>query len=321
MPNCITTLPRLAIVVPCYNEEATLEDTIAQLQEKLRECIAKKLIAEDSYLFFMDDGSLDHTWSKLYSAHQQFPETVKTARLAANRGKEFSLWAALMEVRNHCDIAITTDADLQFDIHAINRFVEEYQKGYDVVYGIKENRGKQNMLRNYASLAFYWTMQKLGTPIERNQADYSLLTANALKALSEYEEYHILYRGLMKTIGFKRSSIRFKVLDRVHGESRFTMYSLINLSLDAITSFSVKPLRMIGVLGFLVFLVSLIMISWIVTDYFMGKTVTGWATLSVSIWLIGGLTMISMSVLGEYIGKTYMESKKRPRYYIQDRHF
>ncbi len=312
---------RLAITIPCYNEEEALDEAISQLLAKLEECVELQLISAESFLLFVDDGSQDKTWEMLTAAHQRDPQRIKVAQLAANRGKDFALWAALMEAKDMCDIAIAMDADLQFDIHAVNRFIEKYNEGYEIVYGIKENRGKQSIMRDCTALFFYWAMQKLGTAIERNQADYCLMTSQALEALSDYNEAHLFFRGLLKTIGFKTCSLQFTVLDRAQGESKFSLFSLLNLSLDAITSFSVRPLRLIGALGFFIFIISIFMIIWVFIDFFLGKTVTGWATLNVSIWLIGGLSMMSMAVLGEYIGKGYMESKKRPRYFIKNRKY
>ncbi len=311
--------PRLAIVLPCYKEEEALPINIPVLIGKLKSCVEGGLIAADSYLFFIDDGSTDKTWDILVKMQQQYPQYISIAGLAANRGKEYALWAGLMEIRQDCDVAVCMDADLQFDIEALDEFLAKYQEGYELIYGIKENRGKQSGLRHSLSHGFYSIMGMLGTPLLRNHTDYSLMTRQVIDALSEYEEAHLMFRVMLKSLGFRQCAISFKVLDREQGESKFSLSRLVKLSLDAITSFSVVPLRFIACLGLCITVVSVMMMAWIVVDYFRGITPTGWATLNFSIWFIGGTTMLCMSILGEYVGKTYMESKRRPRYFVSRR--
>ncbi len=309
--------PVLYIVMPCYNEEAGLADTIQTVSATLRSLMAEGRVAQESAMLFSDDGSRDGSWMILEDAHEKQPQMVKAVKLAGNRGKEYALWAGVMEARLHADVVVCMDADLQFDIGAIPRFLELYAQGYDLVYGIKNNRGKEPLYKRLAASLFYALMRKLGSPVLRNHSDYCLMSRQVCDALSEYGETNLIFRGLLRSLGFRQRACHFDVKDREAGESHFSARQLLNLSLDAITSFSTAPLRLIGGLGCLIFLVSLIMIAWTFVDVFRGGTPGGYATLVCSLWFLGGLGMISMSLLGEYIGKMYLETKKRPRYYVE----
>ncbi len=309
---------QLCIVMPCFNEQACLAETVAQVEAKLKECESLGLIAANSFMLFADDGSWDDTWQVLTRLHQENPR-VHAVRLAANRGKEYALYAGLMEARLLADVIICMDADLQHDIHAINNFLSFYHKGFDLVYGVKLNRGKEPFYKKVAAAAFYKLMNRLGSPIIKGHTDYSLMTRQVLDALSEYGETHMIFRGILRSLGFRQCACPFDVKDRMAGESKFSASKLINLSLDAITSFSIAPLRIIGLAGIAVFLVSLFMISWFVIDWICNRTPAGWATITCSLWFLGGLGMMSMAILGEYLGKMYIETKKRPRYYLSER--
>lgn len=307
---------KLYIVMPCFNEGKGLIATAEAVREKLSTLIREHKIDEGSAMLFSDDGSLDDTWAVIEELNREFPE-VKGIKLAANRGKEYALYAGLMEARTRADIVVCMDADLQHDIHAIDRFLEKYQEGYDLVYGIKNNRGREPFYKRVCSAAFYGLMHKLGSPIIKDHSDYSLMSRNVLNALSEYGESNFIFRGILRSLGFRQIGCHFDELDRHEGVSKFSPPKLFNLSMDAITSFSVAPLRLIGLIGLGVVLISLIMICWTVADFFTRNTPNGWATLACSIWFIGGITMICMAVVGEYLGKMYMETKKRPRYFIE----
>ncbi len=309
---------RLCIVMPCFNEEACLAESAAQVTAKLEECEAAGLIDADSCMLFADDGSRDKSWEVLTRLHAENPR-VHAVKLAANRGKEYALFAGLMEARPLGDITICMDADLQHDINAVNNFLARYHQGFDLIYGIKLNRGKEPFYKKICAAVFYGLMNRLGSPILKDHTDYSLMTRQVLDALSEYGESNMMFRGILRSLGFRQCTCPFEVKERAAGESKFSARKLLNLSIDAITSFSVAPLRLIGMLGVLIFLVSLLMILWFIVDWCCNRTPSGWATITCSLWFLGGLGMMSMAVLGEYLGKMYMETKKRPRYFIEER--
>ncbi len=309
---------KLCIVMPCFNEEACLAETVVQVEAKLVECEQLGLICEGSFMLFSDDGSRDGTWNELARLHEATPR-VHAVRLAANRGKEYALYAGLMEARPLADIVICMDADLQHDINAINDFLKLYHEGYDLIYGVKTNRGREPFYKKLCAASFYGLMNRLGSPIIKDHTDYSLMTRQVLDALSEYGETNMMFRGILRSLGFRQCPCPFEVKERTAGESKFSARKLLNLSIDAITSFSVAPLRLIGVLGFCIFLTSLLMIAWFIADWFTHRAPAGWATITCSLWFLGGLGMISMAILGEYLGKMYMETKKRPRYFLSQR--
>lgn len=311
--------PRLCIVMPCYNEEAGLVSTVSTVLGKLQRLRNEGKIAEESSMLLSDDGSRDDTWSIIESAHEKYTEVVKAVKLAANRGKEYALWAGIMEARMHADVVVCMDADLQFDIDAIDEFLSLYAQGYELVYGIKKTRGAEPIYKRIFSSLFYSLMGRIGSPIQKNHTDYCLMARQVCDALAEYEETNLIFRGLLKQLGFKQCPCYFEVRDRAAGESHFSPIKLINLSLDAITSFSIAPLRLIVFIGGLVFLIGLAMIIWTIADAFRGITPSGYATLACSLWFLGGLGMMCLGVVGEYLGKLYMEAKKRPRYCISSK--
>ena len=310
-------LPLLYFVMPCYNEEQGICDVIGIVKKKIEGLEAAGKIARGCMLF-ADDGSMDGTWRLIRAAHAVDPDRVKAVRLAANRGKEYALWAGVMEARRHADIVVTMDADLQFDIDAVDEFLNLYQQGYDLVYGLKKNRGNESFYKKVAASLFYGIMKKIGAPVIPNHSDYTLMTKQVCDALSEYGESNIMFRGLVKSLGFNQAACYFEVKDRLSGESKFSICRLFDLGLDAITSFSVAPLRLIGVIGWIVLIIGLIQIVWGCIDVYLGNPPSGYATLLCSMWFLGGLGMICMAIVGEYMGKMYMECKKRPRYYLSD---
>lgn len=311
-------LETLYIVMPCYNEAAGLTTTIATVSNELQKLISAGRIAADSAMLFCDDGSKDETWSIIEQQHQSNP-MVKGARLAGNRGKEYALFAGLMEAKEHADIVICMDADLQHDIGALPEFLDKRADGYELVYGIKASRGREPWIRKITANLFYWTAGQLGSPLLKGHSDYSLMTRQVLDALEQYGERNLMFRAILKQLGFKQCPIYFDTKQRDIGESKMSARSLIRLSLDALTSFSVTPLRIIGIIGFFIFLASLCMIGWVLYDYFSQGTPNGWATITCSLWFLGGLIMMSLAVMGEYIGKMYLETKKRPRYFVKTR--
>lgn len=308
----------LYIVMPCYNEEQGLEETIATVKDKLERLEMEGRVAAGSAMLFADDGSADDTWKMIASAHRMSPERVKAVRLAGNRGKEYAMWAGVMAARRHADVVVTMDADLQFDLEALDEFLSLHYQGYDLVYGLKKNRGKEAFYKKWSAGMFYALMGWLGAPVIPNHSDYTLMSKQVCEALSEYGESNLMFRALVKSLGFRQCPCYFDVKDRMNGASKFSARQLINLGMDAMTSFSVVPLRLIGCLGWLVFIVGVALMVWTCVDVFLGNPPSGYATLLCSMWFLGGLGMICLAVMGEYMGKMYMETKKRPRYYISE---
>lgn len=308
----------LFIIIPCYNEGACLDSALYIIWEKLQNLIENGSVSSASGILLIDDGSTDDSWAIIKHHHEQ-NQQIKGIRLASNRGKEFALLAGVLESQNLCDMAICMDADLQHDINAIEAFIEEYNNGSELVCGLKKSRGKESLFRRITARLFYWVMEKLGAPVMNGHSDYCLISNNVINALSEYRETHMMFRGILHQLGFERSYVYFDVKERIDGCSKMTLKKLLRLSIDAVTSFSVMPLRMILLVGFLISLVSLFMLIRIVWTYFCNIAPNGWATITFSIWFLGGIGMICLAVVGEYIGKIYMETKRRPRYYIKNR--
>lgn len=311
--------PKLCIVLPCYNEEESLVRTINEVKKKIQELIDTDIISGDSHALFVDDGSTDSTWKMIEDACKSCPERVQGIRFASNCGKEIALLAGCCEARKTADVVVCMDADLQFDINALNEFLKYYYEGYELVYGVKRNRGREPWLRKVCSSIFYKTMQLLGSPVCNNHTDYCLMTKNVCNALAGYEETYIIFRGLLKELGFRQKQVFFDVIDRKEGESRFSYRKLLSLSINAITSFSVVPLRMIALSGILIFLVGMLLSFYSVVEYFKGTPPSGYTTLACSMWILGGMGMLCVGIAGEYIGKIYMEVKRRPRFYISER--
>ena len=308
----------LCIVLPCYNEAAGLSNTIDQLNKKLEHLEHGGKVAPGSFVLFADDGSTDNSWAIISEAHKATPR-ITGIRLASNRGKENALYAGLMEAGKHADIVISMDADLQHDIDAIDDFLNERSNGYDFVYGVKAERGNEPIMRKVGAKMFYWLMMKLGAPIRNDHSDYCLMSRQVINALSEYGESHMMIRVLLFQLGFKQKSVTFSVKERNAGESKMSFLKLIKLSVDALTSYSATPLRLLALAGILIFCISLCMIAWTIHDYCVLGTPNGWATIACSIWFIGGIIVISLATLGEYIGKMYIETKRRPRYFIYEK--
>ena len=312
------TLPLLYFVMPCYDEEQGIVDTIATVKRKLESLEKAGVVAQGSAMLFADDGSTDDTWKLISAAHVACPERVKAVKLAGNRGKEYAMWAGVMAARMHADVVVTMDADLQFDLDAAEEFIALYAEGYDLVYGLKKNRGKEPLFKKITAGMFYSVMKRMNVPIIPNHTDYTLMSRQVCDALAEYGESNLMFRALVKSLGFRQCPCYFEVKDRMSGLSKFSLRQLFNLGMDAMTSFSVVPLRLIGVLGWLTFIIGLVQVVWTCVDVLLGNPPSGYATLLCSMWFLGGLGMISMAVLGEFVGKIYMETKKRPRYYIAE---
>mgnify|MGYP003433771907 FL=1 len=303
------------MVIPCYNEELVLHETTRQLAEVLDNLQVQNSIAEWSILY-VDDGSKDNTWPIIESQHTA-DKRIHGLKLAHNVGHQFALWAGYEMAVDQADAVISMDADLQHDIHSIGEMVAKFHEGYDVVYGVRNDRATDGWFKKQTALGFYRLMQRMGVDVIKNHADYRLLSNRALKALVSYPERNIFIRGLVRTIGFKETEIYFDVKERFAGESKYTLSKMLNFAADGITSFSVQPLRWITAIGFICVLLSFAEIIYILIAWFRGSVVQGWSSLLFSVWFIGGMLLLSIGILGEYIGKIYKEVKRRPRFIIE----
>lgn len=306
---------KLNIVVPCYNEEAVLQETTKQLSLLIDTLIDKGKITTCD-IVYVDDGSHDTTWSLIEQLQSQ-NKYVHGLKLAHNVGHQHALWAGLEYSADKCDAAVSIDADLQHDIHKIEDMVDAYAKGFQVVYGIRNDRKTDSAFKKRTALGFYRLMQNMGVDIIPNHADFRLLGNDALKALMSYPERNIFLRGMVRLIGFPSTEVYFDVQERFAGESKYTLSKMLNFAADGITSFSVKPLRIISVIGILCVLLSLVEMVYIIVAWIQGDVVAGWSSLLFSLWFIGGLLLLSIGIIGEYIGKIYTEVKHRPRYIIE----
>lgn len=308
----------LYVILPCYNEEEILHLTADKCLTKWNQLVLEeKLISEKSRFLFVDDGSSDRTWEIIEELHAKAP-VFEGLRLAHNRGHQNALLAGLTYAGKHGDIAISIDADLQQDINAMEDFIHAYYEGAEVVYGVRNSRDTDSFFKKTTASLYYKLLHWLGCPLYANAADYRLMSSLAIEALNEYSEVNLFLRGLIPDIGFPSAVVHFNVFKRELGESKYTLRKMLKLASDGITAFSIRPIRLIMVLGELVFLTSIIMIIWTVIDFFMGNTVAGYATLNCSIWFLGGLQLLAIGIIGEYLGRNYQEAKKRPRYFIQE---
>ena len=310
----------LYIVLPAYNEEEALPVSAVKLEKKMAELRSKGLCGPGSKILFVDDGSKDATWQIIGRLNQENPVFAGIS-LAHNRGHQNALLAGLMFAREHADVAISIDADLQQDIDAMESFLEEYYKGSEIVYGIRNSRDTDSGFKRSTAGLFYGFMRFLGAELYPNSADYRLMSKKALDALAQYDEVNLFLRGIIPDIGLKKSVVHFDVFPREQGQSKYTLKKMMTLAIDGITSFSIKPIHFISGAGIACLIVSIIMIIYVFVDWLNGNTVAGYSTILISLWFIGGLVMFSLGIVGEYVGRTYEEAKKRPRYFLQDEYF
>lgn len=307
----------LYLVVPCYNEEPVLPETVRELTKKLNSMIQSGLVSPESRMVFVNDGSKDRTWELIEEYHETNP-LVSGIKLSRNRGHQFAVLAGLMTVKEHCDMAITLDADLQDDIDVLDEFVRKYkEEGCEIVYGVRNSRETDTFFKRFTAESFYRLMSGMGVDIVFNHADYRLMSRKALDALAEYREVNLFLRGVVPLIGYKTGTVEYARKERAAGESKYPLKKMLSFAMDGITSFSIKPIRMITMLGVLAFIASIVMAVYTVVGFFMGTTVSGWASIIISIWGFGGLILIALGLIGEYIGKIYMETKARPRYLVE----
>ncbi len=309
--------PILYMVIPCYNEEEVLEETTRQLKIKLESLIKEKKISNKSKVMYVNDGSKDKTWEIIKDINKK-DKLFTGVSLSRNRGHQNALLGGLMTAKNYADIVISMDADLQDDIGAIDGMIEKYKEGCDIVYGVRSSRKKDSFFKKVTAEGFYKFMKALGVDCVYNHADYRLTTKRVLEEFSNYKEVNLFLRGMFPLIGFKSDIVYYERNERFAGESKYPLKKMLNFAWDGITSFSVKPLRLICTLGFVILLVSIGIMIYSLIRKITGATVAGWTFLSISIWFIGGLQMISIGIIGEYIGKIYSETKQRPRYIISE---
>lgn len=306
----------LYIVVPCYNEQEVLPETSKRLKAKLEQLITAGKISEKSRVLFVNDGSKDRTWEIISALHQQSP-LFCGVDLTRNRGHQNALLAGLMTAKDKADAVISMDADLQDDVEAVDQMVDKFLEGVDIVYGVRSSRKKDSFFKRTTAEGFYRVMNALGAETVFNHADYRLMSKRALEGLEQFREVNLFLRGIVPMIGYRTDVVEYERGKRFAGESKYPLKKMLSFAMEGVTSLSVKPLRMITGLGFLIFLVSLVMIVYNLARWAMGATVTGWASLACSLWALGGLILLAMGVVGEYVGKIYLETKGRPRFLIR----
>ena len=310
-------MEKLWLVVPCYNEEEVLPETSKRLYKIMTDMIINGLISPESKIAFVNDGSKDKTWELIEKYHNNLDMFVGI-NLSRNKGHQNALLAGLTVAKEHADMVITLDADLQDDIDVIPQFVQKYYDGNDIVYGVRNNRDTDTAFKRTTAQGFYKFMKFLGVEIVNNHADYRLMSKRAIRSLLEYGEVNVFLRGIIPTIGYKSDIVEYSRKERFSGESKYPLKKMLSFAFDGITSFSVKPLRISLLLGAISFIVSLIILVYCVVQFFLGNTVSGWASLSVSVWALGGIQLLMLGIVGEYIGKIYLETKHRPKFFIDD---
>ena len=307
----------LYMVIPCYNEEEVLLETTKRLKEKLNGLIKKKIISAKSKVMYVNDGSKDKTWELIKQIHNN--DSMFTGiSLSRNRGHQNALVAGLLTAKDYADVVISMDADLQDDINAVDGMLEKYYDGCDIVYGVRSARKTDTFFKRVTAEGFYKFMQMMGVDVVYNHADYRLTSKKVLNNFQDYKEVNLFLRGIFPLIGYKSDKVYYERAERFAGESKYPLKKMLNFAWDGITSFSVKPLRLICGLGFIILFISIIIMIYSLIRKISGNTIDGWTFLNISIWFIGGLQMISLGIIGEYVGKMYNETKARPRFIVAE---
>ncbi len=307
----------LYLVIPCYNEEEVLPETTKRLEKKLEGLIKKKVISEKSKVMYVNDGSKDKTWELIKNINKDNPMFTGIC-LSRNRGHQNALVAGLLTAKEYADVVISMDADLQDDINAIDEMLEKYYDGCDIVYGVRSARKTDTFFKRVTAEGFYKFMQMMGVDVVYNHADYRLTSKKVLNNFQDYKEVNLFLRGIFPLIGYKSDKVYYERAERFAGESKYPLKKMLNFAWDGITSFSVKPLRLICTLGFVILFISIIIMIYSLVRKITGNTIDGWTFLNISIWFIGGLQMISLGIIGEYVGKMYNETKARPRFIVAE---
>lgn len=305
------------MVVPCYNEEAVLEETTARLKEKFESLIKEDKISPKSKVLYVNDGSKDKTWNLIKQIHEK-DKMFRGICLSRNRGHQNAVLCGLMQAKEEADMVISMDADLQDDINAIDEMVDKYHEGFDVVYGVRNSRKTDTFFKRFTAQAYYKILLFMGVDIVYNHADFRLMSKRVLKEMENYKEVNLFLRGIVPMIGFPSTNVYYERHERFAGESKYPLKKMLHFAFDGITSLSVKPIRLITTVGAGIFFLSICMLIYSIVIHFLGKSLVGWSSLMVSVWALGGLQIFSIGVIGEYIGKIYMETKARPRFIVQE---
>lgn len=306
----------LYLVIPCYNEEEVLPETSKQLLEKMTNLIKKEKISDESKIMFVNDGSKDKTWEIIEKLHSE-NNIFQGVCLARNKGHQNALLAGLMTAKEYCDMAISLDADLQDDIDAIDEMVDKFNdEKCDVVYGVRSSRETDTFFKKFTAESYYKVMKMLGADIVFNHADYRLMSRRALNNLENYKEVNMFLRGIVPMIGYKSDKVFYSRKERFAGESKYPLKKMLAFAWEGITSLSIKPIRMITTLGILVILIAFVILIYSLVRFFMGETISGWTSTILSIWFLGGLNLFAVGMIGEYVGKVYLETKERPKFII-----
>lgn len=307
---------KLALVVPCYNEQEVLEETTKKLCELYEKLYKKNKISKESYILYVNDGSKDETWH-LIEKYVESEKWIAGLNLAGNVGHQNALYAGLMSIYNDVDATVSIDADLQDDINVIEDMIDEFNKGNDIVYGVRNDRTTDSFFKRFTAQSFYKLMSIMGVKSVYNHADFRLMSSKAVCQLSKYKERNLFLRGIVPLIGYNTSCVYYARKERMAGESKYPLKKMLSFAFEGITSFSTKPISLISGLGGLVIIISCIAMMYTLIGHFMGNTVSGWSSLMISIWFLGGVQLLSIGVIGQYIGKTYIEVKERPRYNVE----
>lgn len=308
---------KLYLVIPCYNEEEVLPETAKRLNRLFDAMEAGDLISGESRIVFVDDGSRDRTWELISSLSTDYPR-FRGIKLAKNAGHQNALLAGLMTVKDECDCAISIDADLQDDIEVIPQFIRKFDEGCDVVYGARNDRTTDTFFKRTTAVGFYKFMKAMGVNVVFNHADYRLMSRRALEALSEFSEVNLFLRGLVPLVGYKSDIVYYQRGERFAGESKYPLKKMLSFAFDGITSFSIKPIRLVWSVGAVISILAIVAAIYTLIAKFWGVTTAGWSSLMISIWFLGGVQLVSVGIIGEYIGKIYKETKHRPRYIIEE---
>lgn len=310
-------MDRLAIVVPCYNEEEVLKIASQALREVLDDLVAKNKIDKSSFILFVNDGSKDRTWELIEEEHGLYPDQVRGVKLAGNVGHQFALTAGLLTAMERSDVTVSIDADLQDDVAVIEEMIDKFHAGSDIVYGVRRERKTDTFFKRFTAQTFYKLMALMGVKTVYNHADFRLMSRRAVEQFSQYKETNLFLRGMMPLIGYQTDSVYYDRKERVAGESKYPLKKMLALAFNGISSFSVKPISMIMGLGIFIIICSILAAVYALISYFTGSVVPGWTSLILSIWFLGGLQLLAVGMVGQYIGKIYMEVKQRPRYNIE----
>ncbi len=310
-------MDKLAIVVPCYNEEEVLKIASQALREVLDDLIAKEKIAKDSFILFVNDGSRDRTWELIEEEHKAYPVQVCGVNLAGNVGHQFALTAGLITAKDMSDVTVSIDADLQDDVAVIEEMIDKFHAGCDIVYGVRKERKTDTFFKRTTAQGFYKVMELMGVKTVYNHADFRLMSKRAVEQFSQYKETNLFLRGMMPLIGYQTDCVYYDRKERVAGESKYPLKKMLALAFNGISSFSVKPITMILGLGLVIILFCILAAVYALISYFTGRVVPGWTSLILSIWFLGGVQLLAIGLVGQYIGKIYMEVKQRPRYNIE----